>query len=489
MVTLSDQLHLIEEIVGSHNYASGTEMIEIYQQNVTQFAAKNLLAIVTPDTVGDLKRLVSYCAEAGVCYYPISTGLNWGLGSKIPTGDSCLVIDLKKLNNIRLVNEDLRFAIIEPGVTQVQLANYLSLNGFCLTLHSTGSAPKSSYIGNLLERGTTFNKPRYAELRGLEVVLPNGELVRSGFWNESNAKRSTFHYGHGVGPDITGLFLQSNLGIVTAAAVSLDKTPEISNLVVVHVENEEFPVFINKVKEAFEIGIFDRTVHIGNSKRMKITSSGFETKPIWSLFCSISGNARLVKSRMELAKDHFSDYKMQVCTQSDMDSYDVNTQAIFKLHLGEPQHIFLQAMHASYNSEPYVNDANIDSGNIGMLCCLPMLPLEGSSVVEAIKIVETVCNPFGIEAAITINPINDLYAEAVINIYFDRKRKDEVTNAHECNSLLHDRLFEEGFRFYRLDINEMSKSVSAENSFWGFVKTIKNAVDPQNLLSPSRYNL
>ena len=370
MISYLNQLDQIEEIVGSQNFTTGKELIEIYQQNVSQFKERELLGIVTPESVSDVKRLVTYCAELGIAYYPISTGLNWGLGSKIPTGNNCLLIDLKKLNSIRLVNEELRFAIIEPGVTQVQLADWLNDNNVQLCINSTGSAPKSSYIGNILERGTTFNKPRFNDLRGLEVVLPNGELIRTGFWNESNAKRSTFHYGYGVGPDVSGLFMQSNLGVVTAAAVSLERKPATTSLVIIHVENEAFSQFMLKVKSAFTEGIFDRTVHIGNSKRMKITSGGFETKPIWSLFCAISGNTSLGAKRLDMAIKHFDEYGVMTYDQDKMHEYDESTQALFKLHLGQPQHIFLQAMHASHNGDAYVPDSNIDSGSIGMLCCL-----------------------------------------------------------------------------------------------------------------------
>ena len=48
----------------------------------------------------------------------------------------------------------------------------------------------------------------------MEIVLPNGELMRTGHGRAARAK-SWQEYKSGLGPWIDGMFSQSNFGIVT----------------------------------------------------------------------------------------------------------------------------------------------------------------------------------------------------------------------------------------------------------------------------------
>ena len=60
---------------------------------------------------------------------------------------------------------------------------------------------------------------------GMEVVLPNGELMRTGNWAIPNGKAAHV-YKRGLGPTPDQLFMQSNFGIVTKMGVWLLPTPE-----------------------------------------------------------------------------------------------------------------------------------------------------------------------------------------------------------------------------------------------------------------------
>ena len=54
----------------------------------------------------------------------------------------------------------------------------------------------------------------------MEIVLANGEVLRTGFGHFGTAKAANV-YKYGVGPYIDGLFTQSNFGIVTKIGVWL----------------------------------------------------------------------------------------------------------------------------------------------------------------------------------------------------------------------------------------------------------------------------
>src|SRR5262245_14835693 len=115
--------------------------------------------------------------------YPISTGQNWGYGSRVPSADGSVLLDLGRMNRIVDFNEDLAYVTVEPGVTQQQLFDFLRDNRSHLWMDATGARPDSSLIGNTMERGFghTPYGDHFAHVCGFEVVLPDGECIETGF--------------------------------------------------------------------------------------------------------------------------------------------------------------------------------------------------------------------------------------------------------------------------------------------------------------------
>src|SRR5258708_4909082 len=73
----------------------------------------------------EVLQIVSLANAHQIPLYPFSTGKNWGLGSKLPVVDGCVLVDLSRMDRIVEVNEAFAYAIIEPGVTQAHLAAHL----------------------------------------------------------------------------------------------------------------------------------------------------------------------------------------------------------------------------------------------------------------------------------------------------------------------------------------------------------------------------
>jgi 4-cresol dehydrogenase (hydroxylating) len=122
-----------------------------------------------------------------------------------------------------------------------------------------------------------------------------------------------------------------------------------------------------------------------------------------------------------------------------------------------------------------------------MLCCLPVLPLQASAIIDTLEILDSIYRDFGIMPATTLNPMNDLCLESVINIYFRRNDPQAVANAHAANKEMTKRFYEAGFRFYRFDVKLMHEYINPENPHWKFVSRLKKALDPDRILSPGRY--
>jgi 4-cresol dehydrogenase (hydroxylating) len=118
------------------------------------FATANLVpAIIRPGTREEVRACVRVANEHRVPIYPVSTGKNWGYGSRVPARDGCVLMELHRLNRITDYDERLAYVTVEPGVTFRQLYEFLREKGSNLMLSVTGSTPDSSPVGNALERG------------------------------------------------------------------------------------------------------------------------------------------------------------------------------------------------------------------------------------------------------------------------------------------------------------------------------------------------
>jgi 4-cresol dehydrogenase (hydroxylating) len=88
-----------------------------YGENVSGLR-REIVAVVYPESTADVQAVVRIANEVRVPLYPISTGRNWGLGSRLPVRDGAVVVDLSRMDRIHEVNETHGHAVIEPGVTR-----------------------------------------------------------------------------------------------------------------------------------------------------------------------------------------------------------------------------------------------------------------------------------------------------------------------------------------------------------------------------------
>lgn len=81
--------------------------------------------IVMPESSEEIQKIVDLANEQEIGLYPISRGRNWGYGDACAVQDGQVILDLSNMNKIIEVNQDLAYAVIEPGVTQSQLHELL----------------------------------------------------------------------------------------------------------------------------------------------------------------------------------------------------------------------------------------------------------------------------------------------------------------------------------------------------------------------------
>ena len=218
-------------------------------------------AAVAPKTTEQVQEIVRIANRYKLPLYPISTGKNLGYGGSAPGYSGSVIVDLKRMNRVLELDDRRHFAVVEPGVSYFDLYNCIrqSKKRVWLDCPEPGWG---SVIGNALDRGIGWTVGSYRDhFRshcGLEVVLPNSELMRTGMGAMPNSE--TFgQFAYGFGPYVDGLFSQGNFGIVTKMGISLLPEPEahLSGTVYVPDRNDLIPLVdvVNELEHAGLIGV------------------------------------------------------------------------------------------------------------------------------------------------------------------------------------------------------------------------------------------
>ncbi|KAF4978064.1 hypothetical protein FDECE_18272, partial [Fusarium decemcellulare] len=184
------------------------------------------MGAVRPATVGEVREVVKLANELRVPIWTVSRGKNLGYGGSAPVVAGSVILDLHRMRRIIEINEEYAYAIVEPGVTFMDLYDEIQKQGLNLWL-SVPALGWGSIVGNTLERGIGYTPEgaHYKHQSGMEVVLPNGDLLRTGMGAVKDSKIFPLYSG-GFGPGLDGLFFQSNFGVVTKMGVHMSPAPQ-----------------------------------------------------------------------------------------------------------------------------------------------------------------------------------------------------------------------------------------------------------------------
>ena len=207
-----------ERIVGARHVLRGKVALLPYASDANRIFRGRPLCAVCPAGTDEVAAVVAACHRAGVGFVPRGAGT--GLSGGAAPGDGEVVISLARLRGVRTVDAVSRMAVVEPGVVNLQLSRQVADLGLYYAPDPSsqsactigGNVAENSGGAHCLKYGVTTN-----HVLGLEVVLPDGEVLRTGVLGPPC-----------VGYDITGAFCGSEgtLGIVTAIAVRLLPRPQ-----------------------------------------------------------------------------------------------------------------------------------------------------------------------------------------------------------------------------------------------------------------------
>jgi glycolate oxidase len=274
--------------------------------------------VVLPRSVEEVQQVLRDAAAHDIPVYPYSRGTNF-CGFTLPLKGGIL-LDLHHMNRILEINQETMTATVEPGVTWGQLRKAAA---------DKGLAPMpilGPHTGGVIGNFTSWNYTPYASRYGpdrvttLEVVLGNGEIMRTGSQALCGHESSNPYFRHAFGPDLTGLFRGSLgwLGIVTKAVVALYPVPEVEKNITF-----SFRGLAEALSSMQRIERLDITKHIAIYNRLwaaemcdpefkrirdpEAEQAALARYPNWILNVGICGKARQVAFYEELIAEEIAD--------------------------------------------------------------------------------------------------------------------------------------------------------------------------------------
>jgi glycolate oxidase subunit GlcD len=207
----------LRRIVGDTHVAESRTTAELYSYDASLAKGAPGAAVFPADAL-ETSQAVKAIARAGVAFVPRGFGTNLSGGTVLPYGG--LTVCLSRLNRILGIFPESRSAVVQPGVTNLELQNALSPLGFFYAPDPAsqkvatlgGNVGENSGGPRCLKYGVTTN-----HVLGLEVVLASGERLRLG--------------GADVDPlgyDLRALLIGSEgtLAVVTEVTVRIMPKPE-----------------------------------------------------------------------------------------------------------------------------------------------------------------------------------------------------------------------------------------------------------------------
>jgi len=230
-ISKQDVFKKLEDIFGSKNVTDKPVDLYPYSYDMTECEPHMPDFVVIPENSAQLIELVKFCNQNSIPIVPYISGNNVG-GLTIPEQGGIVVDFGKKMNKILHINDNMMYALLEPGVTFGELKKHLDDNYPHLRYSYPFAPPYAGVVGNVILSGMNNLSCKLGSMgdsiNGLEVITVDGELIRIGscFYGKDTADDDSWWSRYPM-PDLMGLFInwQGMTGLVTKCAVQLWPNP------------------------------------------------------------------------------------------------------------------------------------------------------------------------------------------------------------------------------------------------------------------------
>jgi FAD/FMN-containing dehydrogenase len=463
-------------------------------------------AAVAPETVEQVQAVVRIANRFSIPLYTISTGRNLAYGGSAPVYSGSVVLDLKRMNRILEVNEDQAYALVEPGVSYFDLYRHIRERGYKLWIDCPDPG-WGSLIGNALERGAGRTPLPYREHFGahcgMEVVLANGELVRTGMGALPNAGANWQSYPYGAGPLADGLFAQSNLGIVTKMGFWLMPEPEATITGQIRARHHDDVIPLVRILASLQYSGTVNCVFSLNSpvfggplddrKSDLLDRAGGGAAAEWDAYAADNGvnfwetelrfygPLKVIEAQWEHVQERLAVIDGIEFVDGELTRFPLSDEQVSRL--GDPGAFGV----------PSLNVFSSQAGTTGHLDASPMVPHSGEALLEAHRVYMREYRdanvPLTLGFAMSYHPRAFIMFQG-ITLTLD---EDENARARTLYKRLIEVSGERGWGIYRAHAAFMDELMATysfnDHALMRLNETLKDALDPNGILAAGRYGI
>jgi 4-cresol dehydrogenase (hydroxylating) len=474
-------------------------------------------AAVAPDSVEQVQQIVRTSNTYKIPLFPISTGKNLGYGGSAPNLTGSVVVDLKRMNRVLEVDDKRHYALVEPGVAYFDLYRYIQERKLNVWV-DVPDPGWGSVVGNALDHGAGYTTSQFrnhwAAHCGLEVVLPNGDVMRTGMGAMPGAKNWQ-DYPFGFGPTVDGLFAQGNYGIVTKMGIWLLPAPEAYTSGTVTVpKHDDLIRLVETVNYLENVGVtngmpgFGFTAGVGNAPQggpglaptgglpapnpdgsVDIAAveraAAANNRPFWSTRLQFYGPKTVVAAQWEYAKTKL--LEIPGARATDGPSYDLPLRAD---QLADVLQVGFGVPNLAMFSIGARSDRNPTPSN-GHLWFSPIVPRTGEAILEAQKALWRIGQEVGLPFNRWSMPTTYWSRAFIFLVAVSITRNAETDRRNVAAFRRMVKLAgDEGYGEYRthplFQDNVMDVYSFNNHALRRFCEALKEGVDPNGIMAPGR---
>lgn len=435
-------------------------------------------AALYPATVKEIQSIVAIANKHRTPLWTVCNGENEGYALTAPATRGQIVLDLRNMKKIIEVDQELGYCLVEPGVTYGELQQYLKQRNINLWLDAPANSASMSVAGNILERGAGYTpySEHFLFSCGMEVVLADGSVLKTGMGGIHNTT-SWQVFKWGFGPYVDGIFSQANNGIVTKIGTWLMGPPPPGGYLPFCLRLPRTEM----VGELFKPLMFLRQTQIvpnacavvsaawENADRQALRAGG--KAPAWSVYGAVYGSPEQVALNWMYVSGTFQQAfgkKVQLVTEK-----EAKNDPVFQYRK--------QLMMGGITQHPAAG-----TGSAGFLQFTPTAAARPAECRAQAALASDIVRRHGFEY-VSEFIVGWRDARHVINLKADRAKPEQVKKAHQCYDELLSAFTRRGWAVTRTNPAHMDKVADSYGAAMRRLnRTIKKALDPNNILSPGK---
>jgi D-lactate dehydrogenase (cytochrome) len=444
----------LRQLVGHEQVSVNPTMLEQHSRDESYHRPHTPDVVVFPRNAAEVSEVVKFATSHRIPVVPF--GMGTSLEGHVIPYQGGITLDFQRMNQIVEIRPEDQLVRVQPGVTRSQLNKELKKYGLFFSVDPGADATLGGMAATNAS-GTTA--VRYGvmrdQVRDLEVVLANGQIIRTG----GLAVKSSAGY------NLTGLFVGSEgtLGIFTELTLRVYGIPES-----ILAARASFPSVESAVRTAVSllaVGIpiarVELVDRVSMEKLNRHSGTHYEEAP--TLFLEFHGNEAGLQQDVQFAKDLAADHG---CS-----GFAFETDAKGRNTLWEARHNLAYAfVHGSKGKKIMVTDV-----------CVPLSELAGA-ITYAREQIEAA----GVEGGL-LGHVGDGNFHALLLV--DPTNRDDLDKAERVNANLVDYALRCGGTCtgeHGVGVGKLKYLRREHGEALDLMKQVKQLFDPHNILNPGK---